>query len=141
MENTTENNVAFLGLRRKLPPPIIMEALEDKEFRKTYEFPEAEMERVHKVMVTCDIPAQGFYRARFGLAIGGIEVFPNEMELRCVMTGEDCPPEQRYITIDRMRGTGKIDVFLKDTDHPEAVFEPYQIAIYLIYDLKKEQSV
>lgn len=132
-------DTAFLSKDKKMLPPIVIVVDTPNKIYKNgvAEFSlDAEIERVLKIGITCDIPVQGFYRGKFGLRIGDVEVLPESYEARCLMVGEDCPPEMRYITIDREKGSGKVVITYHDADHAEAPFVPYAISVYLLCEYK-----
>lgn len=134
-------DTAFLSKENKmLAPRVINVNTPNKAYSDgAFEFNlDAEIGRVLKVGIVCDIPVQGFYRGKFGLKIGDVEVLPEKFEARCLMVGEDCPPEQRYMTIDREKGSGQVKLVYTDADHSEAPFVPYNISVYLLCEYENK---
>jgi hypothetical protein len=138
MADTTEQ--AFLSKGRKifLVAEIAVTTLNQNNGWKDFTLSDTNIEKVLKISVTCDIAVQGFYRTTFGFKVGGEEVLPENYELRNMMTGIECPPEERMMSIDRKAGNNTVSVNLRDADHSEAPFTPYVVRVYALCELKNQ---
>lgn len=138
MADTTE--IAFLSKGRKvfLVAEVAVTTLNQNNGWKDFSLPDTNIEKVLKIGVTCDIVAQGFYRTNFGFKVGGEDVLPENYELRNLLTGIECPIEERMISIVRKAGNNTISVNVRDIDHTEAPFAPYVVRVYALCELKNQ---
>jgi hypothetical protein len=87
--------------------------------------------------MTSNKPALLFYRGSQKIEISGQEIFPEDYESRLLMTGISVPPDQKFADLgdDVLAGNGEVKINYKDTDNTSAVFEPYEVSIYLMCEL------
>jgi hypothetical protein len=92
------------------------------------------------ILITSDRDELLFYRGSQKIQLNDIELFPEGFESKLLMSGLNCEPDRRMITLGELpTGNGKLDIVYKDRDHVSAVFTPYRVTIYAFSVVEKSE--
>lgn len=108
----------------------------DATYTQTFELDKT-IAFVKGVLLTSDKDDLMYYRGSQKIEINRQEIFPEGYESKLVISGINCPVNQRYYLTGNMPiGNGLVKIDYKDKDDSRAPFEAYRISLYLDCELK-----
>lgn len=108
----------------------------DQSYPKKFELDKT-VRVVRGILITSNKPNLLFYRGSQKIEISGEEIFPEEYESKLLMTGINVPPDQKFADLgdNVLSGNGEVKVLYKDKNNTSALFEPYEVSVYMICEL------
>ena len=90
------------------------------------------------VQLTSNDPKLLFYRGSQRIEISGDEIYPEDFESKCLMSGLSTEPNKRYDLFGNavIPGNGEIKVLYKDSPNPNAPFVAYKVTFNFLCELK-----
>ncbi len=99
---------------------------------------DVDVEKIKGVMLTSDREDLMYLRGSFKLQADGSECFPDGTPARVIMFGLGIGPGNRYEPLGNGSfdpGNMNVTLDYNDTNHPQAVFEPYTVSLYIHVNL------
>lgn len=92
---------------------------------------------VRALQMSSNKPNLLFYRGSQKIEINGEEIFPEEYESKLLMSGINVAPDDKFADLGDgvVTGNGEIKMVYKDSANSSAVFEAYEVSLYLICEL------
>lgn len=93
------------------------------------------------ITITSDRDDLVFYRGTQKIQFNDSELFPEGFESRMLMAGLNVSPNHRMVEVGIIEaGNGKLEVWFKDSDHPNTRFTPYRVTFYTFSKVTKEED-
>lgn len=92
---------------------------------------------LYGLTVTSDNEESLFYRGSQKIQVNDSELFPEDFESKLLMAGLNVSPNMRVVRVGRVEtGNNKIEIWFKDSDHPQVRFSPYRVSFYFFSKTK-----
>ena len=90
------------------------------------------------IAITSDKEDQLYHRGSQKIQINDQELFPEDFESKLLMSGLGVSPNERVVKTGLVKaGNKKIEIWFKDSNHPNANFSAYRVSFYFFSKVRQ----